>query len=438
MKTSKQLLEARAKDINDARGIMDKAKTEDREPTAEETQSFDKLMKSAAEMKTQADQIVANAKRMSDLEAEELSLEGSQGRLGSLEQANNSLESKSKKSGVFKLKDSVCGDTRNISLTGNRSSVEHKAAFRSYLLQGSQGVGVQAALQKDIDTAGGYLSATEQFMAELIRKVDDLVFMRSLGRVLAPLMTADSLGIPSLDNDPADPTWTSELSTGDEDTDMNFGKRELKPHPVAQRIKVSKTLLRRSSIGPESIVMDRLAYKMGIVLENGYLNGDGANQPLGVFTASANGITTGRDVSTGNTATEIRFDGLKEAEYSLKAQYRRVASWLFHRDAIKQISKLKDGEGRYIWQPSVQVGQPDRLLNLPISESEYAPNTFTTGLYVGMLADFSKYWMVDALTLTIQVLMELYAATNQTGYISRAESDGMPVLEEAFARVTLG
>jgi HK97 family phage major capsid protein len=55
-----------------------------------------------------------------------------------------------------------------------------------------------------------------------------------------------------------------------------------------------------------------------------------------------------------------------------------------------------------------------------------------------MLGDFSQYWIVDALTMTIQVLLELYAATNQNGYISRFESDGMPVLEEAFARVKLG
>jgi len=40
--------------------------------------------------------------------------------------------------------------------------------------------------------------------------------------------------------------------------------------------------------------------------------------------------------------------------------------------------------------------------------------------------------------MRIQRLNELYAATNQVGFISRLESDGMPVLEEAFARVKLG
>jgi HK97 family phage major capsid protein len=69
--------------------------------------------------------------------------------------------------------------------------------------------------------------------------------------------------------------------------------------------------------------------------------------------------------------------------------------------------------------------------------SEYAPSTFTTGLYVGILGDFSKYWIVDALDMEMQRLVELYAATNQIGFIGRKETDGMPCLEEAFVRVTL-
>jgi len=81
--------------------------------------------------------------------------------------------------------------------------------------------------------------------------------------------------------------------------------------------------------------------------------------------------------------------------------------------------------------------RPDTILGHPFMESEYAPNTFTTGQYVGVLGDFSFYWIADALTMQIQVLTELYAETNQNGYIGRKETDGQPVLEEPFVRVTL-
>jgi HK97 family phage major capsid protein len=108
-----------------------------------------------------------------------------------------------------------------------------------------------------------------------------------------------------------------------------------------------------------------------------------------------------------------------------------------HRDGAKQTAKLKDGEGQYIWRESVRVGEPDRLLGLPVHMSEYAPNTFTTGLYVGIVGDFRFYWIADSLDMEVQRLEELYAATSQVGFIGRLESDGMPVLEEAFARVKL-
>jgi HK97 family phage major capsid protein len=218
---------------------------------------------------------------------------------------------------------------------------------------------------------------------------------------------------------------------------MSFGKRELKPHPLAKSIKVSNKLLRSAAMNVEAIVQARLAYKFAVSQEKGFMTGNGVDKPLGIFTASADGVPTSRDVSAGNTTTLIKMDGLIAAKYSLKAQYQAVARWLFHRDAMKQISQLTDGQGQYLWQPSLQAGQPDRLLGLPIMMSEYVPNTFTTALYVGMLADFSWYWIADALDMQVQRLVELYAETNQTGYIGRLETDGMPVLAEAFARVKL-
>jgi HK97 family phage major capsid protein len=156
--------------------------------------------------------------------------------------------------------------------------------------------------------------------------------------------------------------------------------------------------------------------------------------------ASNDGIPTSRDVSADNTATAITADGLINAKYSLKAQYHssEALRWIFHRDAIKMIRKLKADDGQYIWQPGLATDRPDTILDVPYIMSEYAPNTFTTGLYVGILGDFSHYWIADAMTLQIQRLVELYAESNQVGFIGRLECDGMPVLAEAFARVKLG
>lgn len=324
--------------------------------------------------------------------------------------------------------------------SGVRGTQEYRDAFNSYLETGrfsaSIPPAIMNALQADGATAGGFTVAPQQFVAELIQALDNQVYIRQFATV-RQLLGAESIGFPSLDADPADHAWTTELQTGSEDSTMAFGKREMRPWPLAKLIKVSNKLLRTSAIPVESLVRDRFAYKNGVVLESAYMTGTGAQQPLGLFTASANGIPTTRDVSTGNSTTAIGADGLVNAKYAVKGQYMARGAWIFHRDAIKAIRKLKDGNGQYLWQPGLSGAQPDRILDSPFLMSEYAPNTFTTGLYVGLFGDLSFYWIVDALQFVIQRLVELYAATNQVGFISRYEGDGMPVLSEAFARVTL-
>ena len=311
---------------------------------------------------------------------------------------------------------------------------EYRAGFEAFLT--ARPLPPEArAVQADDFAAGGSLVAPVLFQRDLIQAVDDLVYLRQWGTVRT-LVGAQSAGYPSLDADPADADWTSELSTGSEDTSMATGGRELHPHPLAKLIKASQKLLRLDA-SAEGLVLDRLAYKFGVTLEKAGLTGTGAGQPLGVFTASADGISTDRDVSTGNTTTAPTMDGLKEAKYELKGQYWARAKWLWHRDVAKIVAKIKDSDGRYLWAESVRVGEPDRLLNIPAHMSEFAPNTLTTGLYVGILGDFSRYWWVDALGMQLQRLAELYAETNQIGFIGRLESDGMPVLEEAFVRVKL-
>jgi len=135
------------------------------------------------------------------------------------------------------------------------------------------------------------------------------------------------------------------------------------------------------------------------------------------------------------------------ARIRYKSQYRAKAAWFFHRTILLAIRKLKDTNNNYLWQPGLAgyvaqgtalIGsQPETLLGHRILESEVAPSTMTTGLYVMVLGDFSFYWIADALNMQIQRLIELYAENNQTGFIGRRETDGMPVLAEAFSRLKM-
>jgi HK97 family phage major capsid protein len=218
---------------------------------------------------------------------------------------------------------------------------------------------------------------------------------------------------------------------------MSFAKKVHHPHPLARRIRYSKKLARAGGERVTSLLENRLAYKLAIPIERAFMQGSGANEPLGLFTADSNGISTGRDISTGNTTTQIKSDNIIEMVYSLKAGYLRKASWIWSRTAMKQIRQLKDGNGRYLFEESIQAKQPGQLMGLPIRISEYCSDTFTSSQYVGILGDFSYYEWCIALRMEIQVLDQLYAETNENGLIGRTELDGFATVEEAFARCQL-
>lgn len=320
-------------------------------------------------------------------------------------------------------------------------STETKAWAR-YLRHGEKALAPAElkALSVSEDTAGGFLQAPQQFATGLLKFVDDAVYIRQLATV-EQITQAESLGVLSLDSDLSDWSWTTELATGSEDTVKPFGKRALTPHPLAKRVKISRTLLRKASRPVETIVQQRLAYKLGVTQEKAYLTGDGAQKPLGLFVADANGIPAARDVTYTDTNDTTRTDSLIDAKFSLKSQYQMAAStrWIFHRDMVKRVRKYRDANNQFMYNPGLGLGtdmpRAPQLLDVPILMSENAPNTFTSGNYIGLIGDLSFYWIVDALNLSLQVLNELYAETNQVGYIVRYEGDGAPMLAEAFARV---
>lgn len=386
--------------ITESRALLDSVEAEKRELSTEERASYDAMF-------VEIDKVNQSIKDEERLALEEAELRGF-----------SSAPQKSK-------------------AEAQKSPEERKVeAFRRYLVTGN--ASEYRALSNDADASGGYLHTAEDFVARLIKGIDNKVFVRGFATVL-PVTNSDTLGAPTLDTDVTDPTWTTEIAAPNEDTDMAFGRRSLQPEQLSKLIKISMKLLKTSAIPVEQLIADRLAYKFAVAQENNYLNGDGDAKPLGIFEAAALGcIPTTQDEATGNTASAITADGLINAKYKLKAQYRGSARWIFHRDLMKMISKLKDGEGQYLWRPGMIEGSPDMILGIPVDESEYAPKTIGSGAYVGALCNWSNYWIAELQGVEMQRLSELYAGTSQIGFIGRMYADGAPVVGESFVRVKLG
>ena len=319
-----------------------------------------------------------------------------------------------------------------------RESEEYRAAIRDYVFTGNV-VPEMRALQAELDAPGGYLVGTQLYNG-IIQNVNDAVYVRSRAKIIS-VPTAQSLGAVGKSASAGDPSWTGEISPeAAEENTLRFNKRDLYPHRLAEFIKISKQLIRQSVINIEQFVAEEFAYRYANKLENGYLNGNGNQQPLGVFTASDAGISTSRDYSTGNAIDAIVADNLIGQTQNLKIQYRNkpTTAWMFSRGGIRRIRQLKDGDGNYLFRVGITEGAPNTILGIPYMESELCPDTWSTAKYVGILGDWQHYWIADAENFAIERLTELYALTFQVGLIGALFSDGMPVLEEAFTRVKLG
>lgn len=451
MATIYELQEQRKGIFEQEKAIIDRAEKEGRDLTAEERAQCDKMDDDIEALGTQIDGKNSDERRKTRLAALEQDLKAQRPetrRTGPTDIAKvKGADDEEVRSMLERLDNAVAmGATRREAfkdiLKGYASQKDRdivRAAARKFIFAGQNSLGPseRAALQVDVTASGGTLVMPEEFLARVIMGLDERLYIRQVATVFT-VSNADSLGVPTLDADPADSDWTTELGTGSEDSTMATGKRNLTPHPLAKRLKVSKTLLRKAP-SSEQLVRDRLTFKFAVTEEKGFLTGNGSDQPLGLFTASASGISTGRDVSTDNTTTNLTADGLINTKFSLASQYLANASslrWLFHRTAVRNIRKLKDGNGQYLWTAGL-AGTPDTILEVPYFMSEFAPSTFTSQLYVGLIGDFSWYWIAECLRFELQRLDELYAESNQVGFIGRMEVDGMPVLEEAFARVQL-
>jgi HK97 family phage major capsid protein len=429
--TSIELREKRAGIITEARTKWNEAEAREGGPTAEDKQAFDAAMDGA-------DALLEQAKRMERIETAESDLDAPTPR------TSEPLELERR-------------DRREGELATKETDLKKRVAWRHWLRTGE----VRAELRGEAsrahgaefrdtiittDAKGGYLITPVQVSADIVRLISDQVYIRQLCQAAGAVTTvteAKKLGIRKRTVDMADANWTTEVAAVTEDTTMAFDRRDLEPQLCSKLAKISiRTLL--LSTDAENEVNQELAYKFGITEEKAFISGTGTGQPLGLFVANANGITAARDVAAAS-ATTFSADNLIDMKYSLKQGYQTdpATAWIVSREFVKRARKLKvatttgGNDLEYIWQPGITGGAPDRILDIPYAMSEYVPATYTTGLYIAVLGCFRFYRIAQVAEMLIQRLVELYAATNEVGFIGRRWVDGSPVLEEAFARLKL-
>jgi len=298
-----------------------------------------------------------------------------------------------------------------------RASNEYKNAFWKSMRNKSS-FEIQNALQIGTDSEGGYL-VPDEFEATLIEALNDENIIRSLANVISTsfgdkkIPVVASKGIAY---------WTGEEAPYSE-SDDTFGMVNIGAHKLTTMIKVSDELLNDSVFNLEKYIAKEFARRIGRAEEEAFLLGNGTGKPTGIFTSGEIGVTTA-------SATAITLDELLDLYHSLREPYRKNAIFLTNDATIKAIRKLKDTTGQYLWQPSIQAGQPDTILNRPVKTSTFVPNIEAAAKTIAF-GDYSYYWVADRQGRSFQRLNELFAATGQVGFKATQRVDGKLTLAES-------
>ena len=276
-----------------------------------------------------------------------------------------------------------------------RASDEYKKAMLTALRSNFRQV--SNVLQEGVDADGGYL-VPEEYDHRLIDVLTEENIMRGIA---TKITTSGEHKINIAATKPA-AAWIEEgeaLSFGD----ATFEQKILDAHKLHVAIKITEELLYDNAFGLENYIITEFGKALANAEEDAFLNGDGVGKPTGIFDKTKGGE------SIGTLTAALKSDDILDLIYKLKRPYRKNASFIMNDATLAQIRKLKDNNGQYLWQPSYQANEPDKILGYNIRTSAFAP---TDAIAFG---DYKYYNIGDRGSRSFKQLNELFAGKVSDG-----------------------
>jgi HK97 family phage major capsid protein len=262
---------------------------------------------------------------------------------------------------------------------------------------------VSNVLQTGVDADGGYL-VPETYETEILKLQYNLDPMRRL----ATVRSSGSLANIPLQRSGVTFGWVDELGIYPSGS-PTLGRVVLSAFKNGGMVFASEEEIQDAATDVGAFVAEVGAQAMTDLESPSFYTGNGAKKPLGIFSTTEVGGITVEGVTGGVSATPvITFDNFIDIQHKLKRSYRDRATWLLSDDMVKAVRKLKDSEGLYIWQPSVVVGQPDRILGRPVEVSDYVPSMAVSTKTI-VFGDIKAYRIQDRLGMQVKRLDEKYA-----------------------------
>jgi len=241
-------------------------------------------------------------------------------------------------------------------------------------------------------------------------------------RQVADVMRTDGYGDlpwPTMNDTTNKGAILAEATTFGASVDPTFGSVIFKSFKYSSKpIVLSNEILSDSAFDLAAMIGSWLGARIGRIQNDHFTTGTGTVLPMGVVVASTQGVEAA-------SKTAITDGEIISLEHSVDPAYRPNSIWMFHDTILAAIRQLKDvTSGQYLWQPGMQAGVPDRLLGYRYVVNQSMTGTQAQSAKVVLFGDFSKYKIRDVAGVRLVRLDELFAQTDQVGFVAFLRSDG--------------
>ena len=285
-------------------------------------------------------------------------------------------------------------------------NAEHKAAFQKWVRKGddadllalhTKGTTINVGTQAE----GGYALPIDQDKS-IMRLLTDKVIMRQICRVMS-MSTTDYRKLVNLGG--VNSGWVGETDARPNTASPEFTQITPTFGEIYANPMVTQRALDDLFFDVESELSRDVAEEFAKQENIAFFSGNGTNKPVGLLTATmtteADGvrdfgkfqyIATG--VANAFPATNPA-DKLLDLIYALHESHLNSAKFLVNRTTLALIRKWKDNDNNYLWQPSMQMGEPSKIFGYSVYTDAQMPSVAANALCVAF-GDFSKaYWIID-------------------------------------------
>ena len=323
---------------------------------------------------------------------------------------------------------------------------EYGKLFTVYLRKGAGVGGITAEQSSRLGELHGKLSEAEnaegqKFLAvqsnpdggygvspDETGRITQRVFETSAMRQIAAVQGISTDALEGVwDGDEAGGQWVGETESGTDETTPQIGQWKVPVHELKTSPKATRKLLEDSSVNVEQFLGNKVARRFSRLENTAFVVGDGDGKPRGFLTYPATSDVEafergkiGRIVTATNDV--VAFDDMYDLQGALKDEYEVNSVWTMNRRTRTVVRKLKDDEGRYLWEMSQQVGEPSLLLGRPVQSFEDMPDIADGTLPIAIGDWAEAYQIVDR--TGISVLVDPFTAEPFTKFITRKRVGG--------------